>query len=732
MIRGRRWSASFAVVALVAWLLTVVPLVVLVRGPSAASPGGPPAGRPAYPPAPRQPVIDDYHGSRVSDPYRWLESLDAPQTLQWMTAQDALSTRWLGALPTRRDFAARLRRLHDHERIGVPQVERGIWAWRYNPGQAEQDAIHAGRDPAGPGTAVIDPRHFDADGTHSVADFQLSRDGRLIAYARSDGGSDWNTWRVRRVADGHELDDVIAGTKFTRISWSADGQGFYYSAYPQHADGSHDDTRPVRLYHHRLGAPQVEDREVYTVTDHPTREPYAELTRDGRWLVITLSDGFEANAVHVMPVDRRGGEGAVLRVFDDWDARYEFLGSRRGMLYFLTTREAPRGRIVAVDPRRPKSLRTVVPQSGLVINAAVMAGTRFVVSHVRDAASELYVYGQFGEIGFEVGLPGKGTVGGLARGAVDHEVLFTWTDFTTPRTVYRLDVRNNALAPLREPRHGVDRARYMTEQVFYASADGTRVPMYIVRRRDVVLNGRRPTVLYGYGGFNVSLLPSWSAGRMAWIEAGGIYAQANLRGGGEYGEAWHQAGTRGNKQNVYDDFIAAAEWLHTNGYSNRRRLAVWGGSNGGLLVGAVINQRPELFAAAVPAVGVMDLLRYHTASLNARKWASDYGLSENPEEFPALRAGSPYHNLRDGLCYPATLVLADAQDDRVVPWHSYKYAAALQHAQGCDRPVLIRIETRSGHGAGASLSKVVSEYADQWAFLAHVLRLEPLPAGAPP
>jgi prolyl oligopeptidase len=356
-----------------------------------------------------------------------------------------------------------------------------------------------------------------------------------------------------------------------------------------------------------------------------------------------------------------------------------------------------------------------------VIEAAALIGDRVVVQYIHDVSAQVRLYATDGTPGADVHLPGQGTVAEWRGVPGDPEAFFTYTDFTSPRRVYRLDVSSGSLAPSGPTATLPDASRYVSQQVFYSSRDGTRVPMTIVRRRDVRPDGRTPTVLYGYGGFNVSLLPVYSAPRMAWIEAGGIYAQANLRGGGEYGEAWHLAGTRLSKQNVFDDFIAAAEWLQNNGVTSAEHLAIWGGSNGGLLVGAVLNQRPELFAAAVPAVGVLDMLRYHTSSLNARKWASDYGLSEDPDEFAVLRAYSPYHNIRTDLCYPAVLVLGDANDDRVAAWHSYKYAAALQAAQsgitGCWRPVLLRVETRSGHGAGASLSKTINEYADQWAFV---------------
>ncbi|MEO7387480.1 MAG: prolyl oligopeptidase family serine peptidase, partial [Gammaproteobacteria bacterium] len=450
---------------------------------------------------------------------------------------------------------------------------------------------------------------------------------------------------------------------------------------------------------------------------------YATATPDGRFLVLNIEDGYLTNALYYQRLGTAGASSPVMKLLDTWDARYDFLGADGDTFYLLTTMNAPRGRVIAVDLARPAPARwrEVVPEQADAIEAAALIGGRIVVQFIHDVSARLQLFALDGTAAGEVRLPGQGSVADLRGVPGDLEGFLTYTDFTVPRRVYRLDVRTAALTGL-GPDRAQDPGRFVTEQVFFASRDGTRVPMTIVRRRDVRADGNAPTVLYGYGGFNVALLPAYSASRMAWIEAGGIYAQANLRGGGEYGEEWHQAGTLLAKQNVFDDFAAAAEWLIANHYTSPRHLAIWGGSNGGLLVGAVLNQRPDLFAAAVPSVGVMDMLRYQTASLNARKWSSDYGLSDNRAEFKALRAYSPYHNIRSGLCYPPVLVQADAKDDRVLAWHSYKYAAALQDAQsavpGCGNPVLIRIETRSGHGAGQSLSKTINEYADQWTFVA--------------
>ncbi len=682
------------------------------------------ASLPGYPPAPGGAVSDVYHGTPVPDPWRWLEDMHSPETRGWIAAQSELTERHIAELPGRQQFAIRLRSLLDYERRGVPERESGVYVYPWNPGGAEQDALRVTSDPGQAGRVLVDPAAVRADGTVSIADFRLSPDGGRLAFALSDGGSDWTTWHVRDVATGTDTPETLAGTKFTSASWSRDGRGFYYSRYPADGDGGHDDGRQVAVYFHVPGTPQADDPLVYAITDHPTRDPYATATPDGRFLVLNIEDGYLTNGVYYQRLGGNGARSTVVKLLDAWDARYEFLGADGDTFYFLTTLNAPRGRVIAVDLATPDASewREVVPEAADPIEAAALIGGRLVLQYIREVRARLRVFALDGTSVVDVRLPGNGSVAGLKGVPADPEGFLTYTDFTVPRRVYRLDVRSAALTAVGPAPNAPDPGRFLTEQVFYPSRDGTRVPMTIVRRRDVPLDGRTPTVLYGYGGFNVALLPAYSASRMAWIEAGGIYAQANLRGGGEYGEAWHLAGTKLLKQNVFDDFIAAAEWLVANGFTSPEHLAIWGGSNGGLLVGAVLNQRPGLFAAAVPAVGVMDMLRYQTASLNARKWSSDYGLSENPAEFKVLRAYSPYHNLRSGTCYPAVLVQADANDDRVVAWHSYKYAAALQAAQqaapDCARPALIRVETRSGHGAGASLSKTVNEYADQWAFVA--------------
>ncbi len=680
----------------------------------------------AYPPAIRSNHVDDYHGTRVADPYRWLEDVSRPETRSWIDAQNALTLPWLAGLPTRAGFANRMRTLIDYERYGIPQARGGRYAYTYNPGRLEQDQLWISDDPADRGRLLLDPNLLSADGTVSLGDFELSPDGTRLAYSLSDGGSDWRTWSVVNVATGRQSQERLVGIKFSDISWLPDGTGFFYSRYPATADAaSFDDTQQVSVWYHAAGSSQADDEPIFAVADHPTRNPYAKITDDGRYLVITLFDGYAANGVYLLPIEQGRPAGTPVRLLDAWDARYEFLGSIEDRFFFETTNDAPLGRIVEIDLDRPASAdwRTIVPEQPQALAGASLVDGRLIARYIVDAHARVRRFSLRGDDLGAIKLPGYGTVDGFAGAAGSTETFFSYTDFTTPPTVYRLDPATGDAAAVRGVVQGAGQ-RLRSEQVFVESRDGTRLPMTIVRRADVPAGTPQPTVLYGYGGFNVSLLPRYSTARMAWLEAGGAYAVANLRGGGEYGEAWHEAGTKLNKQNVFDDFIAAAEWLIAQDYTTPEQLAIWGGSNGGLLVGAVMIQRPELFAAVVPAVGVLDMLRYHTSSANARQWSSDYGLSENPAEFRAQVAYSPVHNLTSGTCYPATLVMADANDDRVAPWHSYKFAAALQHAQGCERPVLIRVETRTGHGGGASTSKIIDEYADQWAFVAEHVGLD--------
>ncbi len=675
-----------------------------------------------YPAAERGPVTDTYHGTTVADPYRWMETA-SPAVDAWVKAQNDLAQPYLDAIPAREALRARLTELWDYEQYGyswlddksrMPVKKGSRYFFVEKSGKQNQGVLYWAESLDAAPRVLVDPNTLTADATASLADYSISTDGRYVAYAVSDGGTDWDHWRVREVETGRDLPDLIGDTKFTGVSWLPDSSAFYYSRYPKGADGKGDDQQQVSVYRHRLGTAQAEDEHVYSITDNPRHNPYALVSQDGRWLVFVISYGFDKNAIHLR--DLAKPDAPVVRLLDQWDGLYDFLGAMDGRLYFKTTQGAPLGRVIAIDPENPAPV-VVVPEARATLYQASIVGGHVVASYLEDARSRVVVHRKDGSRRGDIRLPGNGTVIGFPDAPAEAETFFAYTDYLTPLALYRYDIAKDEVRLFRKPTVSFDPAPYVTEQVFYASADGTRVPMFVTRRKDTKRDGSNPTLLYGYGGFDVSLTPAYGASVAAWLERGGIYAVANLRGGGEYGADWHEAGTKTKKQNVFDDFIAAAEWLIAEKYTRPAKLAILGGSNGGLLVGAVTAQRPELFGAALPKVGVMDMLRYHTASANAYAWSSDYGTVEDPDQFRALASYSPVHNLKQGRCYPPTLVSTADHDDRVVPWHSFKYAAALQYAQGCANPVIIRIETRAGHGAGKPTWMLVEDWANQWSFL---------------
>jgi prolyl oligopeptidase len=738
---------SIALVSCTAGLLAAC-AGVTVGGP-APFPGSGPHGEPmrtstdiavGLPPSPATPTVypvtaqvnvaDDYNGTKVEDPYRWLENLDSPAVRQWVEAQNRVSQPRLEAIPQRAWVKQRLTQLWNYERFDLPVKEGGRYFFLHNDGKQNQSVLFVSDSLDSPGRVLFDPNAVREDATIALSDFTPSPKGDMVAYALSDGGTDWQIWRFRRVQDGTDTADVLRFTKFWGVSWARDGSGVYYSRYPALPNGKGDDAARPAVYFHKLGEPQENDRLVYAVTDHPTRVPSARVTEDGHYLVITLFDGYDRNGVSLL--DLRSAGAKVKPLFSAWDALYNFIGANGEHLYFHTTKNAPLRRVIDVDARRPASAdwREVVPEGTTALEEASYVGGRIVAKYVEDAHTVAKLYEPDGRPVGSVPLPGMGRVGGFFGEGKETETFFSYTDYLTPSQVYRFDVTANNATIWRKPNIAASTEAFVTEQVFYVSKDGTRVPMFITHRRDMVRDGNQPFLLYGYGGFNVSLTPAFRPSVLAWLEMGGAYAEANLRGGGEYGEAWHRAGTLEHKQNVFDDFIAAAEYLTNERYTRTARLGIHGRSNGGLLVGAVLTQRPDLFGAALPAVGVLDMLRYHTASANARQWSSDYGLSENPDHFKALLAYSPYHNAKRHTCYPPTLITTADHDDRVAPWHSYKFAAALQAEQICGNPILLRVETRAGHGAGKPVWMQIEDFADQWAFLAKSLQM-PMPAGAP-
>ena len=676
-----------------------------------------------YPTVARGNTVDVYHSVQVADPYRALEDPTAAATREFVTAQNALAQPWLESLPQRAWIKQRLTALWIYERVGVPRRKGGKYFFVRNDGTQNQSVLYVADSLQATPRVLFDPNAASADATVALARFEPSPDGSLIAYSLSDGGTDWEIWKFRRTADGVDLPDELRFTKFWDLSWAPDGKGVYYSRYPRRTDDparGDDQGQPV-VHFHRLGETQAQDALVYAVKDHPTRAPSATVSDDGRWLFISLFDGYRTNGVDLIDLQNPGA--GVRSLFGAWDARYTIIGNEGATLYVLTTNAAPQSRVIAVDALdpAPSKWREIVPQDSLALEDASFVGGRVIARYVRDAHGIARIFDRNGRLLGDVPVPGLGTIAGFGGNATDTETFFAYADYLSPGKVMRLDLKDNTVNTWRAPVFGADTTAYVTRQVFYVSKDGTRVPMFITHRRDLVKDGKAPTLLYGYGGFNISVTPAFRPAVITWLEMGGIYAEANLRGGGEYGEPWHEAGTKTRKQNVFDDFIAAAEYLVREGYTEPKRLAISGRSNGGLLVGATLVQRPDLFGAALPGVGVLDMLRYHTASANARQWSSDYGLSENAEEFAALRAYSPVHNVVPGRCYPPTLVTTADRDDRVVPWHSYKFAAELQHGQGCASPILLRVETRAGHGAGKPTWMQIEDFADQWAFAAAML-----------
>jgi prolyl oligopeptidase len=673
----------------------------------------------AYPPAPRGDVVDSYHGVDVPDPYRDLEDLDTPATRAWIDAEVELTERFLDAIPARAEVRRRLTELWNYARFGTPTRVGDEYVFAKNTGLQNQSVLYVAATPGGDARVLIDPNTFSADGTVALGGVSFSDDGALMAYATSSSGSDWLVWRVRDVATGVDREDEIRWSKFSGASWTVDGRGFYYSRYaePDPASQFKDENYNQQVYYHVLGTPQTDDVLIYARPDHPDWNFAAQTTEDGRWLLIFASQGTDPNN-RVYVQDLRAGT-PVAELLPDADASYDYVGNDGTTFYFATTRDAPRGRVVklALDDRTAVE---IVAQTEDLLESAALFGDVLVLGYLHDAHAVVKRVALDGtELG-DIALPGLGTAGGFGGKRRAPETFYSYTSYTRPTSIYRLDPFSGASTLVFAPTVGFDPGDYVSEQVFYTSKDGTRVPMIVTAKRGVPRDGTAPTVLYGYGGFNVSLTPAFSPAILVWLERGGQWAVPNLRGGGEYGEAWHLAGTKKQKQNVFDDFIAAAEYLIAERYTSTPKLAIFGGSNGGLLVGACMTQRPELFAAAIPAVGVLDMLRFQKFTIGWA-WTADYGSSDDPDDFPVLRAYSPLHNLRAGTHYPATLIETADHDDRVYPAHSFKFAAALQAAQGGPAPVLIRIETKAGHGAGKPTTKMIDEAADRYAFLIKVL-----------
>ncbi len=679
-----------------------------------------------YPDAKKIDHTDDYTGIKIADPYRWLENADSADTETWVIAENKIASEYLATLPGRTQIKTRLTKLFDQERFNGAFQKGGRYFFFRNNGLQNQSVLYVLDNVNGQARILLDPNTLRADGTAALSGMSVSPDGKLLAYAIAQAGSDWSEWRVRYVLTGKDHVDLIQWTKHTTPSWMPNSAAFYYSRYPEPLAGTLLTAQNYnqQLYVHQLGDMQAKDKLVYERPDHKQWAFSGEVSADGRYLGITVFDeDFAKNRFFYR--DLKSPTTPVVELIPDKQDAYEWIGNVAGEFYFRTTSGAPRGRIVAIDVAHPESSRwkEIIAQQKEPIDAVRFVDGKFILSYFKDAHGQTKLYSRDGRYIQEISLPDIGTVTWSSAEPGDHEIFYSFSSFTSPTTLYRYDLTTQKSTLFRASKVNFDPAQFETKQVFYASKDGTRVPMFLVYKKGIRLDGSNPTLLYGYGGFNIALTPSFNASTLVWMEMGGIYAVANLRGGSEYGEEWHQAGTKLQKQNVFDDFIAAAEWLISNKYTSTPKLAISGGSNGGLLVGAVLNQRPDLFGAALPAVGVMDMLRFNKFTGGAA-WMGDYGSPEIPEEFKALRAYSPLHNIRSGAQYPPTLITTSDHDDRVVPGHSFKYAAALQAAQEGPAPILIRIETRAGHGAGKPTTKIIDEAADRWAFLAKSLNID--------
>jgi prolyl oligopeptidase len=706
-----------------------------------------------YPVAARGTQVDTYHGTSVADPYRWLENPDSPETRAWIQAENAVTFGYLGAIPERAQIRARLEQAQNYVKYGAGFKAGGRYFFYMNTGLQSQNVLYVQDSRNDKPRVLLDPNTLSSTGIVALSTVSVSHNGRYISYSINRAGSDWQEFRVREIDSGKDLPEVIQWAKFSGSSWTHDNKGFFYSRYDAPKDGNPltSVNKNQKLYYHRVGTPQSRDQLIYDRPDEPDWGFDANVTDDGTFLIINVWNGTDTrNRLYFIDFDNPGKpriSAPVVKLIDRLDALYSFAGNDGTNFYVRTDLQAPNGRVVGIDIDNPRQERwyTLVPEGKEAMVSAKTVGGRLAVSVLQDAHSAIRFYDLprrpatrgdrlsgmnnrrpaqgdrrrglgLNSALFEIQLPDIGSADDIAGTDDDNEMFYTFTSFLRPKSIYRFDVGSRKNEVWKEAKTNIDVSKFETRQVFYSSKDGTRVPMFIVARKGLQLNGNNPTLLYGYGGFDISETPGFSSTRLVWLEMGGVYASANLRGGGEYGRAWHEGGMLDKKQNVFDDFIGAAEYLIKEKYTSTPKLAITGGSNGGLLVGAVLNQRPDLFGAAIPAVGVMDMLRFQKFTIGWA-WTSDYGSSDDPAQFKTLYAYSPLHNIKPGTCYPATLVLTADHDDRVVPGHSFKYAAALQAAQSCAKPTLIRIDTDAGHGAGKPTSKSLDEYADRYAFL---------------
>ncbi len=678
-----------------------------------------------YPKAKTVDQVDDYHGTKVSDPYRWLEDADSPDTHSWVEAENKLTFSYLDKIPYRSAIRDRLTKLWNYERFTAPQQQGGRYFYEHNNGLQNQNVLLVAESLNAEPRMLLDPNTLSSDGTVALAGRALSDNGKLLAYSTAASGSDWTEWHVRDVDTGKDLADDIKWVKFSGASWTKDGKGFFYSRYDEPKGTVLRDANYFqKLYFHQLGTDQSTDVLVYDRPDNKELGFGGNVTDDGHYLVINVWQGTSPkNRLYYKDLTK--ADSQVVKMLDDFDAQYQFVNNDGSVFWIQTDLDAPRGRLIAIDTEHPEKTnwKTVVPQGSDKLEGVGLVNDVFLLSYLKDARTEVRVHDLSGKFLRNVDLPGIGTATGFGGKRKDKETFYAFTSFISPTTIYRYDPAAGKSSVFRQPKVDFDATKYETKQVFYNSKDGTRVPMFLTYKKGLKLDGQNPTLLYAYGGFDISLTPSFSVPNVVWLEMGGIYAQPNLRGGGEYGEDWHLAGTHAKKQNVFDDFIAAAEWLIANKYTSTPKLAIRGGSNGGLLVGACLTQRPDLYGATLPLVGVMDMLRFQKFTIGWA-WTSDYGSSDNADDFKAIYAYSPLHNLKPGTKYPPTMIATADHDDRVVPGHSFKFAATMQADQAGPAPVLIRVETKAGHGAGKPISKIIEEASDEWAFVAHNLKMD--------
>lgn len=676
-----------------------------------------------YPPSPRGQHVDNYHGEIVSDPYRWLEDPQSADTQAWIQAQNALTFEFLESIPERSQIQSRLTQLWNYEKLSVPFKKGDRYFFSKNNGLQNQSVLYSRKSLTSEPEMILDPNLLSEDGTVALSGLALSDNAQYLAYGLSDSGSDWQTWHIRDLSTGEDFSEQLQWIKFSRAAWTPDHQGFFYGRYdePDENNKLEGVNYSQKLFYHRLGTPQSADPLIYERPDQKEWGFQATVSEDGDYLLIHVWLGTDARNL-LFYKGLKSPEAPVTELISTFEASYSFIGNQKSLFWVKTDLNAPRGQVIAIDLHHPdqEHWQTIIPESTDTLEGIDVLNHQFVATYLKDARSQVKCFALDGQELGEISLPGIGSVSGFYGKTTDTETFYSFTSFTTPTSIYRFDLESGESTLYWQPQVDFNPTEYETQQVFFTSKDGTQIPLFLSHKKGLIKDGKTPVYLYGYGGFNVSLTPSFSPVQLAWMEMGGIFALPTLRGGGEYGEAWHQAGMKHHKQTVFDDFIAAAEYLITAGYTCTDKLAISGGSNGGLLVGACMTQRPDLFSAALPAVGVMDMLRFHQFTIGWA-WCAEYGSSENAEDFPVLYAYSPLHNLQADTSYPATLITTADHDDRVVPAHSFKFAAALQAAHSGMAPTLIRIETKAGHGAGKPTQKQIEEATDRLAFVRHVL-----------